>query len=108
MHPFSVWAVYMHVGVCCQGVYSGFEMCTAVIMRFHTHIWDFWCFSAVTDVSVDYLTGFYNKRHMRPSLAYPEQFVQAKEHLISGQFGFAVVVIKRSGGPYFLEIAREF
>ena len=29
-------------------------------MWFCALIWDFWCFSAVTDVSVDYLTNFYN------------------------------------------------
>ena len=57
---FSVWAVYMCVGVCRRGVYSGSEMCTAVIMRLHIHIWDFQCFSAVTDVLVDYFTVFYN------------------------------------------------
>ena len=60
MCPFSTWAVYMHVGVCHRGVYSGSVMCTAVIMWFHVCIWDFQCFSAITDVSVDYLTGFYN------------------------------------------------
>ena len=31
-----------------------------VTMQFCAHIWDFWCFSAVTDVSVDYLINFYN------------------------------------------------
>ena len=51
----------MHVGVCCRDVYSGSVMCTAVIMRFCVCIWYFWCFSAVTDVSVDYLTSFYNR-----------------------------------------------
>ena len=55
---FSVWAVYMRVGVCRRGVYSGSDMCTAVIMWFHVRIWDFQCLSAVTDVSVDYSTGF--------------------------------------------------
>ena len=63
MHPVSVWSVYMHVGVCCRGVYNDSEMCTVVIMQFRIHIWDFRCFSAVTDVSVDYLTSFYNKFH---------------------------------------------
>ena len=63
MHPFSTWVVYMCVGVCRRGVYSGSVMCTAVIMRFRVHIWEFWCFSAATDVSVDYLTGFYNTNY---------------------------------------------
>ena len=60
MHPFLVWVVYMCVGVCCRGVYSVSVMCTAVIMWFCVHIWDFQCFSAITDVLVDYLTSFYN------------------------------------------------
>ena len=36
-------------------------MCTVVITWVHICIWVSWCFSAVTDVSVDYLTSFYNK-----------------------------------------------
>ena len=63
MRPISVWVVYMHVGVCHQGVYNDSEMCTVMIMQFHIHIWDFQCFSAVTDVLVDYLTSFYNTYH---------------------------------------------
>ena len=66
MHPFSVWVVYMHVGVYCWGVYSGSEMCTVMIMWFCIRIWDFQCFSAITDVSVDYLTGFYNRVLVTP------------------------------------------
>ena len=34
MRPVLVCSVYMRVGVCCRGVYSGFVMCTAVITRF--------------------------------------------------------------------------
>ena len=58
MHPVLAWAVYMHVGVCRQGVYNDSEMCTVVIMQFRVCIWDFKCFSAITDLLADYLTCF--------------------------------------------------
>ena len=60
MCPVLVCLVYMRVGMCCWDVYSDSAVCTVVVMWFHVLIWDFWCFSAVTDVLVDYLTNFYN------------------------------------------------
>ena len=69
MRLFLVWVVYIHIGVCCRGVYNGSEMCTVMIMWFRVHIWDFQSFSAITDVSVDYLTSFYNNH----DIPYPSQ-----------------------------------
>ena len=73
----------MHVGVCRRGVYSGSVMCTVVIMRIRVRIWVFRCFSAATDVSVDYLTSFYN----RLDLNY-------------------IVVIKREGKGLYIQILK--
>ena len=36
-------------------------ICIVVIVQVRVCIWVFWCFSAATDASVDYLTGFYNR-----------------------------------------------
>ena len=58
MHLFLTWVVYVHARVCRQGVYSGSVMCTVVTMWFHVCIWVFRCFSAATDVLVDYLADF--------------------------------------------------
>ena len=53
---FCLFSMYAHLYVllgCIHGFWS-------VYWRFYVCIWDVRCFSAVTDVSVDYLIDFYN------------------------------------------------
>ena len=53
-HLFSMYAcLYVSLG-CVHWFWS-------VYSWFCIRIWDIWCFSTITDVSVDYLTDFYNK-----------------------------------------------
>ena len=53
-HLFSMYArLYVLLG-CIHVFWS-------VYWQFHVCIWDVRCFSAITDVPVDYLTNFYNK-----------------------------------------------
>ena len=50
---FGMYArLYVSLG-CIHGFWS-------VYLRFHIHIWDIWCLSAITDVLLDYLTDFYD------------------------------------------------
>ena len=55
-----VLGLYMCFRMCCRTVYDHSVICIVSLMPFHAHIYVSGCFSAVTDVSVDYLTSFYN------------------------------------------------
>ena len=83
---FDLGSVYVFK-MCCWGVYDSSVICTVVTILVHARIWVFWCFSAITDVSVDYLTSFYN---IINSFIYPLLHPASSALLTGGLTGCAM------------------